>query len=322
MFMDKTSVLPQQPSQTNKTQPKQHHYVRTFFASLFGSIAVVLIMTSVLAVWLNHTVTNTDAYTSAVAPLVSRPEIQNFVADRVTDQIVNSAQVQDLASSLAPAAQKIGATPEELIAPVKAVVKTSVMQVVSSSSFAKTWEQTNRTAHAQLVKQLKSNSRDGLTLDLSPIITNIVDQLKNTRLAPVVDKIDLKPNDAKIDLTGTGIDKAQKYYDWSQDAVIALVVLTVVLLGLTIVISVDHAKTLRRIVLATGVYAAVLSIVLHSTAYISPSGSDADAQKAGLVVAESLTKSLQLTTAVIAVVCAAVFVASKLYSSRRHKMHA
>ena len=318
--MEKDATLDQSKTELTKpSQTKQRHLVRTFFASLCGALAVALIMTSILAVWLNHTVTNTDAYTSAVGPLVSRPEIQNFVADRVTDQIVNSSQVQDLAASLAPAAQKIGATPDELIAPVKAVVKTSVMQVVSSSSFAKTWEQTNRTAHKQLVTQLKSNSREGLTLDLSPIINNIVDQLKTTRLAPVIDKIDLKASDAKIDLSGTGIDKAQQYYAWSQDAVIALVVLTIVLLVLAIVISVDHAKTVRRIVLATGIYAAILTIVLHSTAYITPSGADADAQKAGLVVAESLTKNLQTTTAVIAVACFIIFIASKLYASRQPK---
>ena len=54
---------------TPKTTPQvqKHHYIRTLFSSFFGFIAVGLIITSVLAIWLDATLTNTNQYVNTVA---------------------------------------------------------------------------------------------------------------------------------------------------------------------------------------------------------------------------------------------------------------
>lgn len=306
----------------NNAKPSQlpnqskRHYVRTFFASIFGILASVLILASILVVWANHTLTDTNAYTKTVAPLVTKPEIQGFIAERATDKVLESAPVQDLADGLLASTDRINKTPDELLQAVHPVVRSSIFQVLSSPRFANVWERTNREAHAQFVQQLKSNSST-LSLDLSPIITSIVDELKTTRLASIADKIELNPDDVRLNLQGSGIDKAHKYYRWSQDAVVGLVALTIALVGLAAWISVHHTKTLRRIALGTGISSAILTVALYSPSFIKPSGPDSDAQNAGLAVAGSVLGDLRLATLVIAAVCIVGAIASKVYSRRR-----
>jgi hypothetical protein len=40
-------------------------------------------MSSILVVWANRTLTDTATYTQTVAPLVTQPEVQQFVADKL-----------------------------------------------------------------------------------------------------------------------------------------------------------------------------------------------------------------------------------------------
>ena len=310
---------PVRPAPTNTTTTKPHHPVRTVFASLLGALAVLLILFSVFAVWLNRTLTDTPTYVAVVGPLATKPEIQNFVATKVSEALVKNAPTQDLANALLPNdPQKAAKTNEQLKVALEPVVYKNVMQVVSSEQFATVWQNTNQTAHAELVKQLSSDS-DQLTLDLHPILINVVGQLKTTQLGQFSDQIEISPDAGKLNLKSSGIDKAHSYYKLFQRATIAIVVAAIAAFALAIVISVDHAKTLRRILMMTGVSSLLVAFAVQLPSLIIIKGTGDVTQKAIVVITQSTLHNLQLASIIIGVLCIAVAVGSKIYSKAHTK---
>ncbi|MEO6513405.1 MAG: hypothetical protein ABIR37_01820 [Candidatus Saccharimonadales bacterium] len=294
----------------------RHHHVRTVFASLCGTMAVSLLFTSVLLVWLNHTLTNSTTYNSIVGPLAEKPEIQYFVAEQASQQIVKSAPIIETANTLLPPDVIVGKTPEQLQPLVKAKVYTAVLQIVRAPQFANVWKQTNITAHQALVTQLTSSKPQAVTLDLSPIITTVIEQLKQTELAPVASQLTIDPAAAKLDLKGGIIDKAAAYYQLFQKLLIGLIALVVVLLVLAVVASVHHLKTLRRILIVVGVIALLLAVMLEAPSFIYVGGSTPVEQKAVAQIARSLFHDLQLFSLWAGLACIAAALGSKIYTIR------
>lgn len=294
-----------------------HHYIRTALASFFGILALSLILFSILTIWLSRTLTDTDTYMEAVAPLAVKPEVQDFVALKTSEAILKNSDSIDLASKLLPRELTVGQTPEQVGEQLKTTVNTSVRQVVSSPSYARLWVDTNRAAHSSLVQQIESGSGE-LSLDLSPLIVGVSDELKATQLGPIADQINLKPENAKIDLKGGGIDKASDYYDSFQKGAAVIIAATIIAIALSVIISVHHVKTLRRIVFGTGLIAAALTILMYMPSLVKFNNTkDSVEQKAAVAIADTLFHELRVACLAIAVICISLAVASKLYDLRR-----
>ena len=256
------------------TQPThKHNVIRTLFASLFGTIAMALILVSIVVVWLNRTLTDTNTYVSTVSPLVTKPAIQNYVAQQASQQLISSVSITDLAQTLLPTTTTTNQTTEQLQTLVRPIVISSVLQVIRSSSFAHIWQSTNQNAHAALVAQLDANSPD-LSLDLSPLITNVISQLGSTELGPVISHINIPAGAGKLDLNGSSIDKIHHYYVLFKQVTLAIVGATLLAIILCVIISVHHFKTARRIVIGTGLIALVIALLIAVPGYIFASTSD------------------------------------------------
>jgi hypothetical protein len=299
----------------NISTPSRHHYVRTIFASIFGILALWLVLTSVVVVWLNRTLTDTNIYVKTVAPVVSKPEVQNYFANKLTDQIVDKNPVQDVAAALLPAEQVAGKTPEQLTPAVKAVIADNVKQVLSSTQFKQLWEDTNRSAHQQLLAQLNSGAEE-INLDLSPALAGVTEQLKTTQLAPLVDQIDLGKDNAKLNLKGDDIKKVHNSYESFKKATIVLVALGLVMAGLSVAISVHHIKTVRRIAFSTGLGLLVFSLALEVGSLLKFDGGDAAFASA---LAKTLLHSLLLLSFTLGLVLTIGSIGSKLYAKYHKK---
>ncbi len=295
-----------------------HHRIRTFFASVFGMIALLLIFVSTVVVWLNRTITNTGSYVTTVAPLVAQPDIQDFIAQKASQQIIDNAPTQDLANTLLTPADMAGQKTDQLKLLLQPVVQASVGQVIRSPQFAALWDNTNRSAHQQLIEQLKNGSSQ-ISLDLSPVVSGVISQLKNTQLAPITNKISIKPDAGKLNLKGSGIDKAHTYYTWFQKGTLAIVVAALAASALCVLISVHHIKTMRRIVLGTGIIALVIALALQVPSFIALSGSNLIQQKATVALVHILFRRLQIASLVLGVGCVVLVIGSKIYSKLRTK---
>ena len=300
-------------------QPKPRHFIRTLSASVFGSIALSLILASILVVWLNRTLTDTDTYVRSVAPLITTTDIQNFVAAKVTDSIVKSIPTADMAVALLPPADILRKTPEQLQSDAKSIVSGSVLQVVRSPRFQILWSDTNRSVHSQLVSQLAGSS-DQLTLDLSPLTSGVVAELRSTKFAPVADNLDLPADIGRLNLKGGAIDKARKYYRLFHTATYAVVGATVLSVALCIWLSVEHVRTVRRILVGTGIVSLIEAILLQAPSLFGVKLLSPVDQKAAIAFAGALFHDLQLTLVIIGVSCIVLAVGSKIYS-KYHASH-
>lgn len=301
-----------------KTQTKTHK-VRTFFAAIAGIVAIYLILASITVIWLNQTLTNTSTYVSTVTPLVTKPAIQNFISQKVTTQLLSNAPVQNLATALLPASELNGTqTTVQLEALLKPVIESDVLQIVQSPSFSTLWINTNKTAHAQLISQLNNNSGQ-ITLDLSPAINGVISELKATQLGSLANKINVSPNAGKLDIKSSSISKVHHFYKLFQEGTVAIVIVTILAIGLSIWLSVHHAKTARRILFGTAILSLVQALLLEVPRLVTLPNSNQATQAAAKAFIEAIFHNLQIASLVVGVVCLVAAVGSKLYVKYHHK---
>ena len=305
---DKNNNTPQTTTTTTN-----HNPARTFFASLFGFFAVLLILSSIVSIWMNRTLTNTDTFVAVVAPLASKPEVQAFVAQKASEQLVKNAPTQDLANLLLPAGSEASTqTDAQLKALLQPMVYNNVLKVVSSPAFAAIWKSTNQTAHAALVSQLNNNTGN-LSLDLNPLIDNVVSQLKTTDLGVVGDQITVNPEAGKINLESTGISKAHNYYTAFKSSTIIVIIAALICVGASIALSVHHLKTIRRILFSTGICALLLAASIEVPALVAVRVTDTSTQKVVVIIIQSLFHNLQIASLITGVVCITAAIGTKVY---------
>ena len=303
-------------SSTPSKTPVVHHRVRTFFAGLFGTITLVLILCSFLVVWVNRTLTDTPTFLTTVSPVVKEKAVQTFIGDKINSQLKEDVAVSEAAKFLLPAEQISGKSIAELTPIVRTAIIDNIQQTMSSPGFVKLWNDTLTSAHTQLIAQLKSGSPT-ITLNLRPAMVEAVAELKNTKLSDMADKIGIPEGAGVLNLKGGSIDKVHKYYAWLQQGTVALVVLIVLLTGLTVWISVHHAKTMRRMLVGTATIALVLAVILQAPSIVPLQGSDQVTIDAAKAFAHVLFHNLQLTCLAVAVGGYALATGSKLYERSR-----
>jgi hypothetical protein len=298
-----------------KAPPKTHRF-RTFLAAIAGIIAVYLILASITVVWLNRTLTDNKTYVNTVAPLVSQPAIQDFVAQKATDQIMNSSPDPSFVASLLPTSDLNGSkTPAQIQALVEPIIKANVLKIVSSPSFAALWKSTNQAAQASLVSQLDSTT-GVITLNFNPALTAVIAQLGTTQLAPIAAKVDPSPTTGVITIQSDKISQIHRYYKLFKTGTVAIVVLAILAALLSVWLSVNHAKTIRRILVGVGVLALLQAALLMAPTVVTVAKVDATTMAAARVVIEGLFHNLQLASVIVGVVCILGAIGSKIYTQK------
>jgi hypothetical protein len=301
--------------------PKTHHYVRTFLASVMGTLALVLISASILIVWANRTLTDTATFTQAVGPVLEKTEVQGFVAKKVTAQLLDSVPAADLSAQLLPPDQITGKTPDQLRLALQPVIHDSLVDVLKAPEVQEAWRKSLTTGHAQLVSALEANSAE-VSLDFGPLVDAALDELKQTKLAPVATKINLKPSAAVVTLKSEPLEKLHKAYQLLKTLTPIVVVVALVLVALSVWASVHHGKTLRRILIATGLSAWFLAAVVAVSAsgVVVPPAGDPDTLRVALAVEGSLLHGLEMGCLVLGLLCLALALGYKLYDRSRGKI--
>ncbi|KUL21256.1 hypothetical protein [Streptomyces regalis] len=179
----------------------RHHPFRSLGSVLLILLAALLSLLSVVAVWANSIVQDTDRYVDTVGPLASDPDVQKAVTNRVTAAVLAQVDVDALVKELTDVAEQKGVPPRaaellgDLDGPIanglKQLVSSTVERVVTSSAFETVWVNANRRAHAALDKALTGQSDSTVKLednkvviDLGPIVANVKDQLVDAGFSP------------------------------------------------------------------------------------------------------------------------------------------
>ncbi|MFF4628066.1 hypothetical protein [Streptomyces griseorubiginosus] len=180
----------------------RHHPFRSLGSVVLILLAALLAMLSVVAVWANSIVQDTDRYVKTVGPLASDPDVQKAATNRITTAVLAQIDVDALVKQLTDAASAKGVPPQaakllgNLDGPIesglKQLVSGTVERVVSSSAFETVWVNGNRRAHAALDKALTGQTDDStvkvendqVVVDLGPIVAEVKDQLVAAGFTP------------------------------------------------------------------------------------------------------------------------------------------
>jgi hypothetical protein len=307
------STKPTTNSSIQTPVTKTHHYVRTFFAAIFGFLSLNLIIFSILVVWLSATLTNTDQYVKTVTPIVSDKVVQEYVVGRVTTTILDNKDIpiDGLAENLLPEDQRSGKSNEELRVIIEPMIKESLSQILASPTFNKLWVDTNRSVHASLLSGVNSQSGD-VVLNFRPVIVGVIDELGKTKFSFIKDKIDIPSDVGSLKIESTRLDKARHIYNYFKTARIALWACAFLSAVISVLLSVHHLKTLRRIGLFTGIFTGVQAILLSSTSLLKNLKGDATDKAMAIKVINLLVRDLRMSLIVISAVTLILAIGSKL----------
>lgn len=238
-------------------------------------VACLLAPLSLVAIWSNSQVSDTDRYVASVAPLARTASVQSAIANRVTTVVDRQLDVQGLLDEAVTALQNQG-LPERtgerlkgLAGPIESAVNGFVhdaaLRLVKSDEFATLWERANRAAHTQLTAVLSGEGSkvlkvqgDTVSIDLGPIIERLKQRLVAAGLTiagslPAVHPtFELFASDKLV--------QAQTAYSLLNTVAWVLPLVVLVLLVAGIAVARNHRRT--ALIAALGVLAAMLVLAL------------------------------------------------------------
>lgn len=301
---------------TNTNQLSRSHGVRTFFAGLAGTLAVYLLLTSITAVWLSRTLTDTPTFVQTVAPLATKPAIQKFVAKTVAEAMLSGNPPEQVAAML-PAAVRpalTGLAGPQLQAALEPALEAQVLQVVQAPSFATLWTNTLTTAHQTLMSQLNSGNKQDMVLDLSPAVAGVVTQLRTTELGPVIAQANIPADLGKVTVPSKAFANIYRYYRQFETWTIAVIAGAVAMFAVAALLSVNHGKTIRRVLMTGGVLALLQGLLLALPWLVTIPRVDATTEVAIKAIIEQIVRNLMLLSLAVGAVCIVAALVSAIIS--------
>ncbi len=246
------------PAAPATTKTRRGHLPRRISAWVLLVLASILIPVSVISVWAIRTVTNTDQYVATMAPLARNPVIIDHLAARATDALFSGHTVQNKVTGALPKKAK------PLVAPIVAEAHTYVeglaVKVFSSPKFGQLWDTLNRHSHAAVINiltgkqtpaQKKFEKAGAIVLNLSPALNNLIAKA-NAHGVTLFNP--LKAVSGGLSFTIVSQQQVSKFsgvFNLIVKLKWIIPVIALVLAILSVVIAMEHRKTLLR--LAIGV---------------------------------------------------------------------
>lgn len=174
--------------EAERTRPPKHR-MKSLLAAVLIILGCVLAPLSVVSAWAADEVGDTDRYVATVAPLASDPDVQDAVANRVTDALMTrldlSALLSDAAPEERPRLEKaLGKLGDSLEGAVRSFVHDKARAIAASDAFETIWTEANRKIHASVNKALTGSGggavrleNDTVTLDLGPVVELVKQRL-------------------------------------------------------------------------------------------------------------------------------------------------
>ncbi|MEC5190859.1 MULTISPECIES: hypothetical protein [unclassified Arthrobacter] len=164
---------------TGAEEKKGPGAVRRIIALFLVGLTAILAFAAVPALYLRSQVLDTDRYVATIAPLASDPAIQAEIADRVTTQIADAADIdgitRDALAELGNAAPRVAAALTGLAPAIasqtKALIHSAVSKFIAGPGFQNLWVQVNRVGHQGLANLASGDSDGAVSVDQSGTVT-------------------------------------------------------------------------------------------------------------------------------------------------------
>lgn len=250
-------------------------------------LACLMAPLSVVAVWANTQVMDTDQYVRTVAPLAHDSGVQAAVAAEVTSAVLEAVDAEEFATELLDSVAerpnmppRIAAALPSLAGPINGAVEdfvgAEVDRIVASDRFATLWSEGNRVAHDQVVRLLAGDrygvvtaQDDAVTLNLGPIVAEVKQGLvgQGFGLASTIPEVDR----SFVLVQSSAVATTQDAYRWLSVAGPWVPVVALLLFALGVLAAGDRRRAVLRG--ALGVVAAMLlagiGLAVFSATYVA-----------------------------------------------------
>lgn len=180
---------------TRARSPRAHPGGWMLTSAVLLVLACLLAPVSVIAVWANTQLLDTDRYVQTMAPLAEDPVIQEAVAAKATSTVLQSVDIGTVSQELLKSLTNRRNTPPRLSDALRALaepmtngvdnfVRTQVEAILAGDEFPRVWAVMNRAAHEQVLRLLADDRRGAvktqdntITLNLAPIIALVKQEL-------------------------------------------------------------------------------------------------------------------------------------------------
>jgi hypothetical protein len=200
------------------------------------AVAAVLLPVSVLAYWGHGSVLDRSAFSAAVSPVATDPQVRDTVADALSARATSALTSSGILASLPPVLAGLG---DKLGAVVGTAVHSAATAFVGSDAFRTAWTQSNLAAQQALVQALNSpdagGTGDKVVLDTGDLLTQLRDSLAASGL-PGLSQVPLPDaasqqvvlvDDAQLARLATSYRVLDPVAPWLVYAVLALFALAV-----------------------------------------------------------------------------------------------
>ena len=241
---------------------------RRIVGTILLVVGCVLVPLSLSAVWVRNTLLDTDNYVSTVGPLASDPHVQQAVANRVTDALVNDANVEKkISAALPPRASFLAAPLED---GVRSAVDRAALRLAQSSRFETLWERANRRAHAALVKVLTgggsrvSTENGTVAVNVEQIVENVKQRL-DAKGITVLDNVQVPPDKQQLVIVQSkDLEQVQGLVDLLQKIAWVLPLIALACFAGAIGLSGNRRRTIQRGALGVAFAVAVQLVLLKA----------------------------------------------------------
>ena len=242
---------------------------RSIAALLIFILAAALTPVALVGHWGHRTVIDSARYIDTVGPLVSTPEVQEALADAVTNAVIEQVdttnQVEGLLGSLFPDSNFTGQLAAPIAAGINSAIGELVARFVASDQFQTLWIELNTRAQKGLVTILEGD-RDGtvrlegdnVVLDISSLLVQVQTFLVDQGITAAAN-ITVPETDRQIVLmSAPALSQAQFIYSLTSPVLQWFPLIIAALFALSIWLSRRRART----VVATGIALGASGVLL------------------------------------------------------------
>ena len=151
---------------------------RRILVGVLVVLVCLLVPISVVGVWVRNTILHTDQFVDTLAPLADDPAVDQAIAARVTNTLIEATDLEAQIADRLPDRAKAAAP--FIAGGAETVVRDATLRIVESDRFDSLWESMLRRAHTQVVAVLQGEGTDNITTKNGQVVV---------RLGPVVDRV-------------------------------------------------------------------------------------------------------------------------------------
>ncbi|GAA2634058.1 hypothetical protein [Streptomyces vastus] len=214
--------------------------VRKVISAVLIALGCLLVPLGGLSVWAKYEIGDTRRYVATMGPLATGSEVRGAVTDTVTDGIMT----------------KIEAGPLE--GEVRRFVREAVRSFTGTPAFRAAWDTANRAAHDAVLRALRGERDDAVTLDLAPVTQQLKDRLADDRV-PLAHRIPVTHTEITV-LEGREVATLRKGFRMLEFAGFWLPIAALALSVGGILLAVHRRRAITATALGTALGAALLAL--------------------------------------------------------------